>query len=790
MSEPSNTGKKDEMKIRMGKLNLVDLAGSERQSKTQASGVRLKEATKINLSLSALGNVIEALVKVGGGAKNLHIPYRDSKLTRLLQDSLGGNTKTVMIAAISPADYNYDETLSTLRYANRAKNIKNKPKINEDPKDALLREYQLEIQRLKALLSTQGFAALDGPSSVSTDTPTPAKASTSTSKKPAAKAAASTVVVASPTTSNEKSNDGVPPSSKKEEQEEKCLLISEEAKIRLEEEETEIEEDVARIRAEKMRHEAMTLLIEDRLRIESEEVEEKKRIYAENLNAEGENSVTTEKHLLAAQASVIEFEELRTSLESEKEEHEQRISELNQELKAKLREEENKRKEIESKYVSIKEKSSKEKDLWKAKLNELQEKLLSGKEQMLGIKQGMDEEYDQKIQRVLQREEESKRRAQQLQEEKEKNDQNFYQLEGKYADVQTEIKSKNAYIEKMQRKMKSLTQEFEEERNELQLQKDSLLDELRDTSREFALYQTICNMFLSRVELNKIIATSSWDENREKWNIKASILPVFLPNIGIATSNASIQNAIANDRKNQYLRSKMQQYMGSVQSLDSYEHEDFERKLEANKLKHMEKVFDKQRDSLGESYRELTRDWDDLNGDRNRTKSSKGAKPPTASTSRPRTNEWKRSVVAEKEPTASIIAAENAANRTREMSENLGDMTASLKRRAAFEPGTIALQEEKVSDNSALLNTELLPKRPNFAPPQLVSPRQQAYQDQLARKGNSASSTIVSLPTPARPNFVPAAITSPSSKPNADVEQLLANAPRGRPTFQPASLTG
>ena len=134
--------------IRVGKLNLVDLAGSERQSKTGATGDRLKEATKINLSLSALGNVISALVD----GKSKHIPYRDSKLTRLLQSSLGGNTKTLMVACISPADNNYDETLSTLRYANRAKNIKNKPKINEDPKDALLREYREEIERLKALL--------------------------------------------------------------------------------------------------------------------------------------------------------------------------------------------------------------------------------------------------------------------------------------------------------------------------------------------------------------------------------------------------------------------------------------------------------------------------------------------------------------------------------------------------------------------------------------------------------------------------------------------------------------
>ncbi|RKP00389.1 hypothetical protein CXG81DRAFT_13292, partial [Caulochytrium protostelioides] len=118
----------DEVKFIKGKLNLVDLAGSERQGKTGATGDRLKEATKINLSLSALGNCISALVD----GKSAHIPYRDSKLTRLLQDSLGGNAKTLMIATFSPSGFNYDETVGTLRYANRAKKIRNKPKINED----------------------------------------------------------------------------------------------------------------------------------------------------------------------------------------------------------------------------------------------------------------------------------------------------------------------------------------------------------------------------------------------------------------------------------------------------------------------------------------------------------------------------------------------------------------------------------------------------------------------------------------------------------------------------------
>ncbi|XP_078615486.1 osmotic avoidance abnormal protein 3-like isoform X3 [Branchiostoma floridae x Branchiostoma japonicum] len=174
--EMCSTDKEGETHLRAGKLNLVDLAGSERQAKTGATGDRLKEATKINLSLSALGNVISALVD----GKSKHIPYRDSKLTRLLQDSLGGNTKTLMIACLSPADNNYDETLSTLRYANRAKNIKNKPRINEDPKDALLREYQEEIQRLKAMLAAKGITAgQPGPAPAPGKGPPPRRRTTS-----------------------------------------------------------------------------------------------------------------------------------------------------------------------------------------------------------------------------------------------------------------------------------------------------------------------------------------------------------------------------------------------------------------------------------------------------------------------------------------------------------------------------------------------------------------------------------------------------------------------------------
>jgi kinesin family protein 3/17 len=138
-------------KIRSGKLNLVDLAGSERVGKTNATGQTFDEGKKINLSLTALGSVIDAL-----SFNKKYIPYKDSKLTRLLADSLGGNTKTVMFANISPASYNYDETVGTLRYASRAKLIKNAPKVNEDPKDALLRKYEEEIKKLKEQLENGG----------------------------------------------------------------------------------------------------------------------------------------------------------------------------------------------------------------------------------------------------------------------------------------------------------------------------------------------------------------------------------------------------------------------------------------------------------------------------------------------------------------------------------------------------------------------------------------------------------------------------------------------------------
>ncbi|CAM4741050.1 unnamed protein product [Rotaria magnacalcarata] len=136
-------------------INLVDLAGSERSSSTGATGDRLKEGTNINKSLSTLGNVIAALAEISSGTKRkLVVPYRESVLTKLLQNALGGNSKTVMIAALSPTDTSYDETLSTLRFADRVKRIRNTVVVNENPIEKLIRELKEENERLKLLIDS------------------------------------------------------------------------------------------------------------------------------------------------------------------------------------------------------------------------------------------------------------------------------------------------------------------------------------------------------------------------------------------------------------------------------------------------------------------------------------------------------------------------------------------------------------------------------------------------------------------------------------------------------------
>ena len=153
---------------KVSRISLVDLAGSERATSTGATGARLKEGAEINRSLSTLGRVIAALADVAAGklaAKKKGaslVPYRDSILTWLLKDSLGGNSMTAMIAAISPADVNYEETLGTLRYADSAKRIRNHAVVNEDPNARMIRELKEELSQLRSKLGGGGGGGVGG----------------------------------------------------------------------------------------------------------------------------------------------------------------------------------------------------------------------------------------------------------------------------------------------------------------------------------------------------------------------------------------------------------------------------------------------------------------------------------------------------------------------------------------------------------------------------------------------------------------------------------------------------
>ncbi|TKY57847.1 Kinesin protein FRA1 [Spatholobus suberectus] len=154
LNSPSEISLNDTMneEYLCAKLHLVDLAGSERAKRTGSDGLRFKEGVHINKGLLALGNVISALGDEKKRKEGVHVPYRDSKLTRLLQDSLGGNSRTVMIACISPADINAEETLNTLKYANRARNIQNKPVVNRDPMSNEMLKMRQQLEYLQAEL--------------------------------------------------------------------------------------------------------------------------------------------------------------------------------------------------------------------------------------------------------------------------------------------------------------------------------------------------------------------------------------------------------------------------------------------------------------------------------------------------------------------------------------------------------------------------------------------------------------------------------------------------------------
>ena len=398
--ETSESDKTGINHYKAAKLNLVDLAGSERQGKTGATGDRLKEATNINKSLLTLGNVISALVD----GVSSHVPYRDSKLTKLLQDSLGGNTRTVMIANIGPADWNYDETISTLRYANRAKNIQNKPKINEDPKDALLREFQEEIARLRSALEAQG---LDG---LSLD---------------------------------QASMGGQ-------------ILGSSQPKI------IEVEKVIKVENKEKIAE------------MEQKLIQEKEEIQA---------LTELKKKEIEAQKNLAEDEKIRLLDELQKTNEEQHLA-----------------KEKQAKVIK--------------QLKHMEEKLVQGSQMMENAVR-----QEQELQKARMELDMRARQERQLAIELEKRAEENLNLEQRFSSQQEEIEDKNRKLKRLYTKYQVTSSEIKDLQREFQLERQDLVEEIRNLTQQIKLKTMTLNNFIPQDEIMHIERIAKWDDESEEWSL-------------------------------------------------------------------------------------------------------------------------------------------------------------------------------------------------------------------------------------------------------------------------------
>ena len=789
-SEPDTVKGGDEVKIKQGKLNLVDLAGSERQGKTQAEGVRLKEATKINLSLSALGNVIEALVANASG-KARHIPYRDSKLTRLLQDSLGGNTKTVMIAAVSPADYNFDETLSTLRYANRAKNIKNKPKVNEDPKDALLREYQDEIKRLKMILEEKGLGDLLG--------------SLTAIGGAAGKAAAAAAAAAAGPSSGRKSTTG--PTAAKAITAESVVqpdnvevvavaLTGSDGEERAQQRE-ELEDDLQRLEDEKSKHARMKAVIDMEMDAQVAEVRERKeeeralddRIAKEEKEggaAEVVELLRAEKERLAEETAVKlkDSEDVRQKLAQERKEHEESIARAEEEMVARLAAEETRRKEIEDKYRFMTEKSESEKESLQQKLSLLQQKLLSGSEKRKGDK----EKAEEQLRLMKEKQREMKRRQAELEAEKEAKEEKALFLEEQYSSMAEE----NAEVKRKLRKLASKYKQREDDmaavEDELEREKEQHMADLRQSERETRLYRQICQALLTATDLDKIVVNSVWVDGREEWKLPNIDIPLMFPTISLHTQTGAVSSIVV---------TSAEQATSGPSSKLSWRSGGMDGSMSNKDSSALERAAAMAGSNGGGGWKER------LHNSQNELTASSASSLSKYYQARSTPNEslgWRRSLLAtlsteqlqamarqEKEQhtklTTTTLSAEDAATRARLMSEQIDAITAGVRRRQHFQPTRKLEEEEKQQSSPAAAIGAAdsgVKKRPAFQPAKIVT---STGSPQL-----SAALPDSAFNVPIRPAFSPAAPTSPqpASPQSAGVD--LKNLPKGRPSFTPARI--
>ena len=781
-SEPDTVKGGDEVRIKQGKLNLVDLAGSERQGKTQAEGVRLKEATKINLSLSALGNVIEALVANASG-KARHIPYRDSKLTRLLQDSLGGNTKTVMIAAVSPADYNFDETLSTLRYANRAKNIKNKPKVNEDPKDALLKEYQDEIKRLKMILEEKGLGDLLGSLTAmgGAGKAAAAAAAGGGGKKSISGPAAAKAITAESVVQPHNAEVVA------------VALTGADGEERAQRRE-ELEDDLQRLEDEKSKHARMAAVIALEMDAQAAEAAERReeeaaldeRIAKEEREGGASEVVEllrAEKERLAEQTAskAHESEEVAQKLAVERKEHEESIARAEEEMAARLSAEETRRKEIEDKYRFMTEKSESEKESLQQKLQALQHKLISGSERRKGDK----EKAEEQLRLMKEKQREMKRRQVELEAEREAKEEKALFLEEQYSSMAEENSEVKKKLKRLAGKWRQHEDELAAVESELEREKEQHMADLRQSEREARLYRQICQALLTATDLDKIVSNSTWQEGREEWKLPNIDIPLVFPTISLHGQGAvqsivvnSAEQAASSGGKSKLSWRSGGSVDGGVPSKDSSA---------------LERAAAMAGSSGGGGWKE--RLYSSQNELAN-SSSSLGKYYQARGAANTEAGGWKRSILAslsteqlqamarqEREQHAKpALSAADAASRARLMSEQIDAITTGVRRRQHFQPSRAKADEEQKESPAAAISAadSAVKKRPAFQPARIVT----SGSPQLSSALPDSAFNV-----PIRPAFSPAQSTSPQpprSPQSAGVD--FSNLPKGRPSFTPARI--
>lgn len=439
--------------------------------------------------------------------------------------------------SVSPANDNYDETLSTLRYANRAKQIKNKPKINEDPKDAMLREFQDEIKRLKAMLESKGLSDDGGNGGGETKRKKKKAAAADESEEEESDEEDAPRVKKVKKVKKPRAAGEVEDLESEEEEEEEVTdesgsvtrrkksrsgldsFASPAERKKFDEAKADFDAELAKIQAEKEKHEKFALMLEEQMRVESE-------------------SLSRIKEQTAAEKAAA-LAEIEDRLTREKEEHEAKARELEEEMLKSKEEEAAKLVAHEAQIQTLQSEALSQKLALKAKLKKLQQKLMDGGQKAKTAAQEAEEKARLATEEAmaLKQAEAKEREAKVALEEA-----NLL-LEENYTSIKDEVIGKTKKLKKLKKKYLASVQEVEDSRIEWETEKEGYLTNLRDVYRELKLYKQVAAQILTRSDIEKIVKGSTWIEAKDEWQLPRIDLPVFFPTVRLAPGSASKANA-------------------------------------------------------------------------------------------------------------------------------------------------------------------------------------------------------------------------------------------------------